>query len=116
MHLVRRMKSSRSEPKSVPSRTSHVDHALELNLGWPKLDMSTLIDSNVDLFMYLIEWIRLGTFEYMKSSTFELGLSYVSFTVICLCFLVAARRYIFNWTHRIVGISAFILAGELHTN
>ena len=26
-------------------------------MGRPKLDMLNLIDSNVDLFMYLIEWI-----------------------------------------------------------
>ena len=37
-----------------------VGHSI-LNHGWTELDMSNLIDSNVDLFMYLIEGIRFGT-------------------------------------------------------
>ena len=36
-------------------------------MGRPKFDLSNLIDSNVDLFMYLV--------RYMKRSTFELGLT-----------------------------------------
>ena len=43
-----------------------------LFMGRDKLDTSNLIDSNVDLFMYLIEGIR-----YMKRSKFNLGLNNV---------------------------------------
>ena len=40
-------------------------------MGRPKWDIFHLIDSNVDLFMYLIKGIRV---RYMKRSTFELDL------------------------------------------
>ena len=56
-----------------------------------KLDMSKLIDLNVDLFMYLIEEIRFATW---KKSTYELGLKIPSIYYIlhpCLSF----TRYIF---------------------
>ena len=54
------MGSSSFETKSLHSRNSHVDHSISIH-GPPKLNMSNLIDSNVDLFMYLIEGIRFGT-------------------------------------------------------
>ena len=54
------MKCSTFETKSLHSRNSHVDHS-NLILGSTKLNMSNLIDSNVDLSMYLIEGIRFGT-------------------------------------------------------
>ena len=41
-------------------------------MGRPKLDISDLIDSNVDLFIYLIEGIRIGTWKIQR---FELGLT-----------------------------------------
>ena len=50
MYQVRYGQSSTFETKSLHNRNSHV--------GRPKLDMSDLIDSNVDVFMYLIERIR----------------------------------------------------------
>ena len=53
MHYDRHMKSSTFETKSLHSRNSDGDHSI--------LDMSDLIDSNVDLFMYLIEGSRFGT-------------------------------------------------------
>ena len=43
------------EAKLLHSRNSILIH------GRPKLDLSDLIDSNVDRFMYLIERVRLGT-------------------------------------------------------
>ena len=35
-------------------------------MGRPKLDMTDLIDSNVDLFMYLIEGIRFGAWKVRR--------------------------------------------------
>ena len=55
MHYDRHMKSSTFETKSLHSRNSDGDHSI--------LDMSDLIDSNVDLFMYLIEGSRFGTWK-----------------------------------------------------
>ena len=43
------------EAKLLHSRNAILIH------GRPKLDLSDLIDSNVDRFMYLIERVRLGT-------------------------------------------------------
>ena len=54
------MRSSTFETKSFHSRNSHVGHSILIH-GRRKLDMSDLIDSNVDLFVYLIEGIRFGT-------------------------------------------------------
>ena len=39
--------------------------------------MSNLIDSNFDLFMYFIEGTRFVSYEYMKSSSFQLGLNFL---------------------------------------
>ena len=52
---VRRLKPSRTivEIPMWTTRSQFMDP--------PKLNMSNLIDSNVDLFMYLIEGIRFGT-------------------------------------------------------
>ena len=58
------MRSSTFETKSPHSRNSSVGHSILIH-GRPKLDtgMSNLINSNVDLFMYLIEGIRFGTWK-----------------------------------------------------
>ena len=57
MLKVRHVRSSTFETKSLRSRNSHVGHSI----CQPKLDISDLIDSNVDLFMCLIGGIRFGT-------------------------------------------------------
>ena len=54
------MRNSTFETKSFRSRNFHVGHSILIH-GRRKLDMSDLIDSNADLFMYLIEGIRFGT-------------------------------------------------------
>ena len=59
------MRSSTFETKSSHSRNSHVGHSMLIH-GRRKLDMSDLIDSNVDLFMYLIEGIRFGTWKVRR--------------------------------------------------
>ena len=50
------VRSSTFETKSLQSRRSSF-------ICRPKLDMSDLIDSNIDLFMYLIVGIRFGTWK-----------------------------------------------------
>ena len=37
-------------------------------MGRPNLDMSNLVDSNVDLFMYLIEGIGVGKWKVQRLS------------------------------------------------
>ena len=56
MHHVWHMKSLAFKTKSLLSH-SHVGHSNWM--GWPNLDMLDLNYSNVDLFMYLIEGIRI---------------------------------------------------------
>ena len=55
---VRRLKLSRStvEISMWATRSSF--------MGRPKLDITDVIDSNVDLFVYLIEGIRFGTWNF----------------------------------------------------
>ena len=38
-------------------------------MGRPNLDMSNLVDSNVDLFMYLIEGIRVDEWKVRRLSS-----------------------------------------------
>ena len=69
------LKQSRStfETFMLATRTFKFEWpAWEFRMVRTKLDMSDLTDSNLDLFMYLIEGINLVW--YMKSSSFELGL------------------------------------------
>ena len=40
--------------KALHNRNSHVGHSTLIH-GWPKLDISDLVHSNIDLFMYLNE-------------------------------------------------------------
>ena len=54
------MKSLAFKTKSLLSH-SQVGHSNWM--GWPNLDMLDLNYSNVDLFMYLIEGIRIGTWK-----------------------------------------------------
>ena len=61
MHQVWHIASLTFETKSLHNQNSHEYHSLCVELY--RLDF---IDSNIDLLMYLI--------QYMKSSTFELGL------------------------------------------
>ena len=65
MYLVRHLKRSTFETKSLHNGNSNVGHS-NLFMGRPKLDISDLIDSNVDLFTYLIERIRLGTWKVRR--------------------------------------------------
>ena len=46
--------------KSLHCQNSRLGHWI-LILGWPKLDMLDLTDSNVDFLKYLSERIRFGT-------------------------------------------------------
>ena len=60
------MKSLTFETKSLHSRNySHVDDS-NLIPGSTQIRYSDLIDSNVDLFMYLIEGIRFGTWKVRR--------------------------------------------------
>ena len=62
MHLIQHMKSLMFEVKLLHSQNSHVGH-LNSVCGRPKLDVLDFIDSNVNLFIYLIEGIRFVTWE-----------------------------------------------------
>ena len=60
MHLIQHMKSLMFEVKLLHSQNSHVGH---LNSICGLTHMLDFIDSNINLFIYLIGGIRFGTWE-----------------------------------------------------